>query len=266
MNNEQHIHLITAYLEGSINPKQRAELNDLIDRGEIDIHELKEMELLYAQMGELPDAEPGNRLQERFYDMLDDEKAKSQTLFELPILSWKETLRAYLSPRRLTFALSIFVVGLLIGNWFTPFQNYEGELSALSTEVSQMREVMMMSLLENNSATERLKAVNISSEISSVDERITIALLKTLNSDPNVNVRIAAVEALLQHASAPNVREGLMASIARQQSPLVQAALADAMLVLQEQRSVKEFEELLNRDNLNPGVRDKLENVIAALS
>ena len=129
-----------------------------------------------------------------------------------------------------------------------------------------MREVMMLSLLDNDSATERLKAVNISTDVKSADNRITEALLKTLNNDPNVNVRLAAIEALLHHASNPMAREGLVNAITVQESPIVQAALADAMLILQETKSIEEFRKLLDRNGLDQGVRDKLQTTITALS
>lgn len=268
MNNEQHIDLITAYLEGDLTADKRARFNSLVDQGEIDILAVKEMESLYQQMGDIPGAEPSSNLQDRFYDMLREQQTR-QTAH--PPLSqrfqrWLESMQNQLTMQRAIIGFGIFVIGMLIGNWITPFQNYRGELSTLSTEVSQMREVMMMSLLDDKSATERLKAVNISTDIQSVDTKITHALLRTLNNDPNVNVRLAAVEALVKHASAPHVRQGLVASIATQESPLVQAALADAMIVLEERQSIDEFEQLLDQENLEPSVRTKLTNTIAALS
>lgn len=268
MNNEQHIDLITAYIDGSLTPDQRARFNTLVDEGEIDILQVKEMESLYAQMDKLPDVEPDSTLQDRFYTMLAEEQQKntSSPSIQTLIKQWIERLQHHFTMQRAIIACGIFAIGMLIGNWMTPSQHYRSELSALSTEVSQMREVMMMSLLDDKSATERLKAVNISTDIQSVDSRITDALFRTLNNDPNVNVRLAAVEALVQHASAPMVREGLVASIQKQESPLVQAALADAMLILQERQSIDEFQQLLDEGELNPSIRTKLENTVAALS
>lgn len=268
MKNEQHIDLITAYIEGNLTPDQHARFNAFVDEGEIDILKVKEMKTLYQHVGDLPEPEPSTHLRDRFYTMLDEERQQeaARISFRERFQIWLGALQNRLTMQRAIIAFGIFVVGMLIGNWMTPFQNYRGELSDLSTEVSQMREVMMMSLLDDKSATERLKAVNISTDMHSADTKITRALLRTLNNDPNVNVRLAAVEALIKHAAAPHVRQGLIASIAKQESPLVQAALADAMLVLQEQQSIDEFEQLLDRENLDPSVRTKLNNTIAALS
>ena len=82
------------------------------------------------------------------------------------------------------------------------------------------------------------------------------ALLSTLNNDPNVNVRLATLEALAPLADDPAVRLGLVHSLTRQDSPLVQSALADVMVQLQERRSVKPLRELLRQANLDE-VREK---------
>ena len=91
------------------------------------------------------------------------------------------------------------------------------------------------------------------------------ALLATLNNDPNVNVRLSTLDALAHLANHPEVREGLIQSIAQQDSPLLQSAIADVMLKLQEKRAVKSFRELLKQKDLNPGVRDKIKQTITQL-
>lgn len=259
---EQYSKLVTAYLDGSITPEQEKQLHKLLDTGEIQLEELEELEQIYASMEHLPVPEPGERIRNRFYQMLAEEQNSKGS-------SLSETIRQFAASfqiRRVAAALGIFLVGMLVGNWQTPFQDYRHQLDRLSTEVSQMREVMMLSLLDNDSATERLKAVNISTDMQPADNQIAEALLKTLNNDPNVNVRLAAIEALLHHASNPLVREGMVSAITAQESPIVQAALADAMLILQEKRSIEEFKKLLESNGLDRNVRDKLQTTIAALS
>lgn len=269
MNDHPHIDLITAYLDGSITARQQDRLNRLIDKGEIDALELKELEATYRSLGKLHAPEPSGAMRSRFYGMLQEQSPQEQQSalsFPHRFSQWIATLGTRRKLSRAALAAVVFIAGLCVGNWLTPFQDYRQELSKLSAEVSQMREVMLLSMLNNKSASERLKAINVSSDIRTADSQVIEALLKTLNNDSNVNVRLAAVDALLHHAAAPEVRQGLVASINRQESPLVQAALADAMLLLQEQKSVEKFRELMRRQELDPGVRDKVENTIVALS
>jgi hypothetical protein len=140
------------------------------------------------------------------------------------------------------------------------------QLAALTTQVHEMRELMMLSLLQNPAASERLRAVSYTSEITHVNPNIATALLATLNNDPNVNVRLTTLEALTHFARDPVVRQGLIQSILQQDSPLVQAALADVMLKLQEKRAIPSFKKLLLQKDLNGMVRSKIEETITRLT
>ena len=113
--------------------------------------------------------------------------------------------------------------------------------------------------------TERLKAISISNQINNADDKIIDALLNTLNNDENVNVRLMAVEALYNYADNPKVRIGLIRSIEKQESPIVQVALADVMVMLQEKRSVSELKKLLEKNNIDKNVEAKLKSSIELL-
>ncbi|MDR8390525.1 HEAT repeat domain-containing protein [Aliifodinibius sp. S!AR15-10] len=264
--NEKQIELITGYLQNSLSEGEREEFNSLIESGEMDLQDIREMESLYSQMGHIEMPEPTPALGDRFYSMLEAEMQKQNTGWMPKIAMVFDHVQHRFQLRYLTYAVSIFLAGLLVGDIYAPISNQDEQIDRLSTEVYQLREMMMISLLDDSSPIERLKAVNISNEIPSVDSRVIDALLRTLNNDSNVNVRLAAVEALVQHASNAKVRQGLVSSITRQESPIVQSALADAMLTLQEKQSVDEFKKLLDRNELDNTVRDKLETTIAALN
>lgn len=266
MIDEKYIDLITAYLDDSMTPEERGRLNELIDNGEIDILDIKEMEKTYQNLGALPAVDPPDQMGDSFYAMLESEKQRQASEQKFNLLN---LIKDFITPERIQWggmATGIFLIGMLAGNLFTPFRDYNQQINRLSSEVFQMREVLMMSLLDAQSPSERLKAVNISTNISSADDRVISALLKTLNEDPNVNVRLASIEALLRHADNPATRKGLVEAISKQESPQIQVALADAMLALQETKSIDELRRILEQNELDSSVRDKLENTIAALS
>jgi HEAT repeat protein len=99
-----------------------------------------------------------------------------------------------------------------------------------------------------------------------VNEQVVNALLSTLNNDPNVNVRLATLDALAVLGQDAAVRQGLVHALTKQESPLVQSALADVMVQLQVRRSVKPMKEMLQQGNLNEAVKTKIENSIQTLS
>ena len=56
-----------------------------------------------------------------------------------------------------------------------------------------MRQLVTLSLLQQQSAGDRLQGVNWSYRVEQPDTAVLAALLTTVNHDPNVNVRLAAV-------------------------------------------------------------------------
>jgi hypothetical protein len=124
---------------------------------------------------------------------------------------------------------------------------------------------MLLSLLNDPSASQRIRAVSYSDEISNVNQKVIGALFTTLNEDPNVNVRLATLEALVKLAGEPKVREGLVRSIDLQESPLMQSAIADAMVTLQEKSSVPYLQKLLSKKDLNQMVKINIEKNIQKL-
>ncbi|MDX1636425.1 MAG: HEAT repeat domain-containing protein [Balneolaceae bacterium] len=259
---EKQLHLLTGYILESLTESEKVEFRRMAENGVFDPDELGEMRRLYSEMDSEKIPEPGASLDRRFQELLNREKNRQ---WKTGKRSWKAYLGSLLTTRKLAYAVSIFLVGIFVGDIYTPVSNRDRQIDRLSMEMNHLREMLVISLLDNSSSIERLKAVNIGNDIRSVDAKVTEALLQTLNNDSNVNVRLAAVDALVKHASNPEVRSGLINAISRQESAVVQTALADAMLILQESRSVDELKKLLEQNELEGSVRDKLENTIAAL-
>ena len=118
-----------------------------------------------------------------------------------------------------------------------------------------MSQAVTLSLLEHQSASERLRGVSWSSGLEP-DDRVLTALVEAAERDPSVNVRLAAVEALGAHLERPLVRSGLLRSLEARPGPYVQMAVG--RLFAAEEKSTNELERLLSSDLLDPEVRRAL--------
>jgi hypothetical protein len=261
MNDERISALLTKYHSGTTTDEELLIIENLIEKGLVDLTDLRDVHELQMQMEKLETPAPSLQLDDRFYEMLANEK-KSQRGFNFA--SWFSANTLF---TQLAYATVIFAAGLGIGYFvFAGSPAATTEVTALSDEVRSLKEMMMLTLLEKESATERLKAVSLSQEFEQSSTAVTAALIKTLNNDENVNVRLAALEALKPYGRKSEIRQELIRSISRQDSPLVQIALADLMADLQERSSVKEFDKLL-KDERTPGeikkrIRKSLEVLI----
>ena len=268
MIDDKYIPLVMDYLEGQLTPAQEQEFKELLDAGILKEQELKEYSTLLFQLESLPEPEPSPRLRNDFYTMLAQAEAeeKQPTLIErlqerLGRLLWSGQVQA---GAVLAGALML-IIGIGVGYWLRPVQVYEQQISQLQHQVVEMQQVVLLNQLEQSSATERLKAVNQSQELPQADQQVIKALLNTLNSDPSINVRMAAVEALHAHAQHPLVREGLVRSFEHQESPMVLIALAEEMAALQEKRGVKPMQKLLEQEELDSTVKQQINQSIQIL-
>jgi len=251
--------IVTKYNEGVADPAEILQIEQLIESGAIQLHQLQELTLLDEQLIKLNDPKPSINLDDKFYSSLKAEKkrAKSES-FSFNFSDWN-----ILAPR-LAFGLALIILGFL-GGYLLQRPSFSGEVQQLTQEVSDLKEMMVFSLLEKESATDRLKAVSLSTEMNQVSKKVTAALFKTLNEDENANVRLAALEALTSYSKDSEVRKELIKSISIQDSPLVQVALAELMVAIQEKKSVKELQKLLQNEKTPKEVKNKIKNSINVL-
>nr|WP_186737769.1 zf-HC2 domain-containing protein [Spirosoma utsteinense] len=254
----------------------------LTERAAVDAHlaqcpacqqELAATRQVWQRMGAVTTPEPSPEMRTQFYTMLHSFDEAEQAVRKSTWGTRIDSLRQWWTPQlagRVAFSFLLLSLGLVAGYWLpgrhTPDVAYQQRIDTLSTQVQEMREMMMLSLLENPSATERLRAVSYTKDLSDANGRVIDALLTTLNNDPNVNVRLVTLEALAELAHDPRVREGLVQSLTRQESPLVQVALADVMVKLQEKRSLKPLRQILRQAGVNELVKSKIEQTIRELS
>lgn len=258
--NEQYEELIAGYLSGELDDNEKLKVEQLIASGEIDMIDFKAMEQLHDELEMVSTPEPSSELSNRFYSMLEAEKAELKPSFNL-----SEKINALfeaLTMPRLAYAFVLLIVGGFIGS---QFGTNTSQLDELTSQMQDMREIMVVSMLEGASTTDRLRAVNISAQLPLADEKAVRALLFTLNNDESVNVRVQTIEALKRWGDDEAVRKGLVSAIGVQNSDVVIIALADAMVDLGLDNSKQEFENLINERELNFSVKEKLQSTIALL-
>lgn len=273
MNCEYTRERLNEWLTNNLTKAEQMEVNKHLAQCPCCQEEFAADKQLWNNLASVQVPEPSEAMRVNFYNMLDEFKATEKAGPRFSFDGILERLRAFVLPQwtvQVAFSLLLVGLGWVIGNRTSrakvSAQAYQQQIETLASQVQDMKSTMMLSLLENPSATERLRAVGYTSEIEQADDRVLEALFATLNNDPNVNVRLVTLEALTQYAAEPKVREGLVKSLAVQESPMVQVALADVMVKLQEKRSVKALRKLLQQEDLNDLVKVKIEQTIKDLS
>jgi hypothetical protein len=267
---EQYEELFAGWINNELLPADKERLEQHLNTCPACRVELASMQQIWALMDEVEVPEPSANMQADFRAMLNDYKAAvvDKKVSQGGIIRQLSRLWQWRQRWPVAYTLAIVVVSFGCGYLFfnvAGSSKQDKQMAALTSQVHDLKQTMMLALLENPSASERMRGVSYTSEIKHADKEVIDALLATLNNDPNVNVRLTALDALTQLAGHPEVREGLVQSITQQDSPLMQSAIADVMIKLQEKSSVKSFRQLLKQKNLDHGVRDKIKETITQL-
>jgi hypothetical protein len=268
MNCGQYEEKFSAWVNNELTTAERAEFEKHLAGCDGCMQEFTAMQQVWDLMGTIEAPEPSAHVPVKFKAMLDTFKDSADDKKGTSIKEQFARLWQWQPRWPLAYSLVIVLISFTCG-YFVFRTGSAGkqdeQLKALSSQVHELKQTMMLALLENPSASERIRGVSYTSEIKHADKEVIDALFATLNNDPNVNVRLSTLDALTHLASHPEVRQGLIQSIIQQDSPLMQSAIADVMLKLQEKGSVNSFKQLLKQKDLNPGVKDKIRQTITQL-
>ena len=263
MNCEQIAELLPDYLQEGLAPEQR----DLVETHLRTCDQCREEVALWQKLSLLPEEQPGPALRARFKAMLDAyqegrwehrQLAKERRGFLPGFLSggWLRMPAAGLA-----WAILLLVVGFLAGRSMNTPSGPDPQMAKLQSEVADMRRLVTLSLLQQESASERLQAIAQATAWSMseqhADPKVLSALLHTLRSDSSVDVRLAAVDALARYHNQPEVRKGLVDALQTQQSPLVQVALIDLMVELKDSSVVPQLKKFEQDPGVNPTVKQR---------
>jgi hypothetical protein len=252
-------------LHGKLLPEEEEEVIAGLQRSGISREEIEAMHSVDKLIEKTPVPEPSDRMDKRFFTMLEEEKRKA-LLGEPEIETKKVSLASLITPGlKIAAGITLFLLGWFASGWLGPSPAQNNQIANLTGEVKQLKETLVLTMMQQSSTVERIKAVNMTSEFDMADSRIIESLLVLLNKDSNDNVRLLALDALIRYSAVPEVREGLVASIGNQTSPLVQLRLAEIMLVLNEKSAVPEIREVLKNASLNYSVRSKMNEALVVL-
>lgn len=218
---------------------------------------------MWSQLGELPEEQPGPEVSARFRTMLaayrhgleQAEQPKPQRRFSLT--EWFSGWWPAQVQHQVALAAACLAAGVAIGVAAGSHGPSAQEFARLHDELRGTREMVAVSLLRQQSASDRLRGVSWSARLNRPDEEVLGALLRAVDQDPSVDVRLAAADALRRYSNVPEVGQGMVTALGRSDSPLVQIALIDALVDMKDRRSVAVLKQLSADRAVNESVRQR---------
>lgn len=228
----------------------------------------------------MPTPKPSPRLRAGFYAMLEDEKrsaaASPAQTAAARRPARRQLWRWILSPLA---AGGLLVLGFLAGQYAPSRQAApvtapaaattdaatQQELADLRKKVDSMTQLVGYSLLQQQPAGERLKGVLAAQHLNGESDEVITKLINTLALDPSTNVRLSALEALYQHADKDVVRAGVLASLTREQNPLVQVSMIDFLVAARDREAAPTLQDLARSDKVDRSVRDAAQRALVQI-
>jgi anti-sigma factor RsiW len=273
MNCEQIAELLPDYLQGNLSREQ----SEMVEAHCQSCATCLDEVAVWKKLSLLPSEQPSTESRARFEAMLHayptasaDQAAVAAGLADTKrASSWSTLVHWFRSPLgAVAWSAALLVIGVFVGMRLGNADSSGSrsqELAAMHSELTNMRQLVVLSMLQQQSAGERLQGVSWSSRDDHLDPQVQSALLHTLRFDGSVDVRLAALDALSRHASQPQIRKGVVDTLQEQQSPLVQVALIDLLAEWRDPDATQRLRNFQQTANLNPIVRQRAEWAVSKL-
>jgi len=265
MNCEEIGELLPDCLQGRLSPDRAG----VVEKHLAECAACGEEAALWKKLALLPEEQPSPALESRFKAMLESyqegrwektslaaEKIKTPVPMLWGLGNWRQ-----LPAAGIVWACLFLVCGFLIGRQSDRGDSTEvkKQLADLQGELAATRQTVALSMLQQQSASQRLEGVSWSTRLPEPDPKVMGALMHTVRFDNSVDVRLAALDALGRYADRPEVRRELVDVLQTTQSPMVQVALIDLLVDLHDKSAVPQFKKFQQDPHVNPTVKKRVD-------
>jgi HEAT repeats/Putative zinc-finger len=264
---EEIAELLPDYMQQGLQGEQKT----VVERHLENCAECSEVAGLWKKLALIPEEQPSPAGRARFDAMLrayqagqGEEMMPRRAENKASIWSVFQWMRSPVGA--VAWSIALVALGTYLGLQLGNGKSNAQDLAAMHTELTNMRQMFALSMLQQQSASQRLEGVTWTRREEHLDPQVLSALMHTLRYDPSVDVRLAALDALSRHAGQPQVKKTVVDALQEQQSPLVQVAVIDQLVEWRDAEAAPRLEKLRQLPNLNPTVRQRADWAISKLN
>ena len=245
--NQEIEKLLEKYYEGETTLQEEKYIKEFFSKSDVPAH-LQQHIAEFAFYQQTAKETPSKNLNEAFVSKIE----KKGRIIQFRALSL-----------RIAAGVALMIGGFAAGYYY----NNKGTTIAFaeSTHETTMKQTLQFEQVNLTSASERIDAVNQSLKLKELDQDLIQLLINTLYFDDNVNVRLAACQALARFEDEPLVREGLIQSLKIQTDPNIQITLIELLVMMKEKRASETLEQISQDKEIMDVVRLKAQEGAAKL-
>ncbi len=201
--------------------------------------------------GSLPEIEPPGGMKEEFFHLAHEEEShrypERQTIF-----LWSKIAAVII------IAFITYAAGYLAGSG-----KNKSHVEQLAKELDLQKQEVSLASLRDHTGPQKIEAVYDISASGKAGNDLIDALVYTMNSDDNVNVRLAAINALAGMVTKnQRVKSELIRSLSLQENPLLQISLIQVLTDSRVQEAKKAIESISKSDDADESVKAFAKNMV----
>lgn len=206
--------------------------------------QLKEMSSFLAFMSSVPNPETPAGMKDEFETILaglDIQEKKKVRLIPL----WTKIAAM------VVLFFGTYWLGYKIGTYKS-----EAIQNQLASELSAQKQQVLLASLRDMTGPQKIEAVYSISSSGNVNDDLIDALVHTMNSDKNTNVRLAAITALSEMMEKNNlIKLELIKSLSIQENPLLQISLIQVLTEKGVKEAKPQIESITNNEKTDESVK-----------
>lgn len=240
------------YIDGKLDKNTHVIVRNHIDKCESCKEIYTELNSFLKFTDSFQNIEPPAGMKDEFLQLaeLENNQAKKRTL-DLPY--WVKVA-----------AMIIVVFGTFAAGYFTGSEKDGNNL--LLAEMENLKQQVLLAGLRDYSGPQKIEAVYNVSSIGKTNDELINALVYTMNSDKNVNVRLAALHVLSGMMSKnETVKTELINSLSVQENPLIQISLIQVLTESGVKEARDKIESISTNEKTDQNVKEFAKDMVKTI-
>ena len=254
---------LTDYIDNVLDAPVSEEIEKHLNTCEKCMDEYKELKAILNSLENYELKMPDESLRENFNTMLQSEIEKFRAKnIKTNEPAKRNLLLIWTSPMlKVAAGFILLIAGVLIGVNLKPGldSTQTAQYNDLKKEVKEMKELVMFTMLKEESPSQRIQAVSYADEISDPNQKVINALINTLDNDKNVNVRLAAAYSLVKFSNNQSVTDAFIQALEKESEPILQIVLINILTDKKETKALKPMRKIID----NPSTMKEVKEIAA---
>lgn len=250
--------LIPDYLDGELLGTAKADVEAHLKSCQQCTKELEAYKKLLDAVAQDTLEMPTKNVREGFEKMLKNEQDNQVRVVNIGTQTNK---RWWQNIPRVAASIALLIASYFVGKYSEQGQA-QSQIVSLQNEAMEYKEVALISLLENESASKRMQGVQLVQDFEKPDEQIVGAIGQKMLNDENTNVRLSALEALSSFSYSEQVKDLFVKALETEKNPSVQVAIIEVLVELQEKKAIAPMKKLLEEEETQPFIKDQINSAI----